>query len=81
MDKLYEDELGARAQIINVLSLLNTFNIDNPNTMILQFFLQGKTQELIKLFSKSSPPEKLKALEFLQRLDISNASKYNEGLK
>ena len=81
MDKLYEDELGARAQIINVLSLLNTFNIDNPNTMILQFFLQGKTQELIKLFSKSSPPEKLKALEFLQRLDISNASKYKEGLK
>jgi hypothetical protein len=81
MDKLYEDELGARAQIINVLSLLNTFNNDNPNTMILQFFLQGKTQELIKLFSKSSPPEKLKALEFLQRLDISNASKYNEGLK
>ncbi|MEJ7820711.1 MAG: DUF4835 family protein [Chitinophagaceae bacterium] len=81
MDKLYEDELGARAQIINVLSLLNTFNTENPNTMILQFFLQGKTQELIKLFSKSSPPEKLKALEFLQRLDISNASKYNEGLK
>ena len=81
MDKLYEDEIGSRNQILNVLSLLNNFNSDNPNTMILQFFLQGKTQELIKIFSKASPPEKSKALEFLQRLDISNSSKYKEGLK
>ncbi|MGI8581650.1 MAG: DUF4835 family protein [Chitinophagaceae bacterium] len=81
MDRLYEDEIGARNQILNVLSLLNNFNTDNPNTMILAFFLQGKTQELIKIFSKSSPPEKLKALEYLQRLDISNTSKYKEGLK
>jgi hypothetical protein len=49
--------------------------------MILQFFFQGKTQELIKIFSKASPPEKSKALEYLQRLDISNTSKYKEGLK
>ena len=81
MDKLYEDELVARNQILNVLSLLNNFNTDNPNTMILQFFFQGKTQELIKIFSKASPPEKSKALEYLQKLDISNATKYKEGLK
>ncbi len=81
MDKLYEDELIARTQILNVLNLLNNFNNDNPNTMILQFFFQGKSQELIKIFSKSSPPEKSKALEYLQKLDISNASKYKEGLK
>lgn len=81
MDKLYEDEVAARSQILNVLSLLNNFNQDNPNTMILQFFFQGKTQELIKIFSKASPAEKTKALEYLQRLDISNSSKYKEGLQ
>jgi len=81
MDKLYEDEITGRNQLLNVLSLLNNFNNDNPNTMILQFFFQGKTQELIQVFSKASPPEKAKALEFLQRLDISNATKYKEGLK
>ncbi len=81
MDKLYEEEIVARNEILNVLSLLNNFNTDNPNTMILQFFFQGKTQELIKIFSKASPPEKSKALEYLQRLDISNTSKYKEGLK
>lgn len=42
MDKLYEEEIVARNEILNVLSLLNNFNTDNPNTMILQFFFQGK---------------------------------------
>ncbi|HEV8080931.1 MAG TPA: DUF4835 family protein [Chitinophagaceae bacterium] len=81
MDKLYEDEVTARNEIITVLSLLNNLNTENPNTMILQFFFQGKTQELINVFSKASPSEKSKAIEFLQRLDISNISKYKAGLK
>jgi hypothetical protein len=81
MDKLYDEEANARVQILNVLNLLNNFNRDNPNTMILQFFFQGKTQELIQVFSKASPPDKSRALEFLQNLDVSNASKYKEAFK
>ena len=81
MDKLYEDETAGRNSVLNVLSLLNTFNVENPNTMILQFFFQGKTQELLKLFSKASPQDKARAIEFLQKIDISNATKYKEGLK
>lgn len=81
MDKLYDDEITARSQILNVLNLLNTFNIENPNTMVLQFFFQGKSQELIKIFSKATPQDKARALDFLQKLDISNATKYKDGLK
>ena len=81
MDKLYEDETTGRNQVLNVLTLLNTFNMENPNTMILQFFFQGKTQELIQLFSKATTPDKSRATEFLQKLDISNSTKYKEGLK
>jgi Domain of unknown function (DUF4835) len=81
MDKLYETEVAARSQVLNVLNQLNNFNVDNPNTMILQFFFQGKSQELIKIFSKASPPDKSRALEFLKKLDITNLSKYSEGLK
>ncbi|MEP6927375.1 MAG: DUF4835 family protein [Ginsengibacter sp.] len=81
MDKLYDEEANARVQVLNVLSLLNNFNIENPNTMILQFFFQGKTQEFVKIFSKAAPQDKSKALELLQRLDVSSASKYKEGLK
>lgn len=81
MDKLYNEETTARTQILNTLNLLNTFNTENPNTMIFQFFFQAKTQELIRIFSQATPPEKSKALELLQRLDISSATQYKEQLK
>jgi hypothetical protein len=80
MDKLYDEEANARTQILNVLSMLNSFNSDNPNTMILPFFLQGKSQELINIFSKANPIDKAKALDLLEKIDVTNTSKYKEGL-
>jgi len=47
MDKLYDEEANARMQVLNVLSLLNNFNTENPNTMILQFFFQGKLRKIL----------------------------------
>ena len=81
MDKLYEDEKGARTELLNVLNLINNFNTENPNTMINQFFFQGKATELIKVFSKALPPDKARALELLPKLDLTNAGKYKEELK
>ncbi|MBK8610172.1 MAG: DUF4835 family protein [Chitinophagaceae bacterium] len=81
MDKLYEDENAARAEVLNVLNLLNNFNNDNPNKMIQQFFFQGKSTELIKIFAKGPQQDKLRASEMLQRLDITNAAKYKDELK
>lgn len=81
MDKLYEDENAARMEVLNVLNLLSNFNTDNPNKMISQFFFQGKSTELIKIFSKAPVQEKIRASEILQRLDITNAAKYKDELK
>ncbi len=81
MDKLYEDENAARMEVLNVLNLLSNFNTDNPNKMISQFFFQGKSTELVKIFSKAPQQDKLRASEILQRLDITNATKYKDELK
>ncbi len=81
MDKFYEDENTARAEMLNVINLLSVFNNENPNTMINQFFFQGKSSELIKVFSKALPQDKAKAAELLARLDITNANSYKEVLK
>lgn len=80
-DKLYEDENVARVEMLNVLNQLSSFNADNINTMINQFFLQGKANELIKIFSKASPQDKARASELLQKIDITNAARYKEELK
>jgi hypothetical protein len=81
MDKLYDQEATGRTQILNVLNTLNSFNSENTNTMILPFFFQAKSQELIQVFSKASPQDKAKALEFLKRLDPSSSNKYEAALK
>lgn len=81
MDKFYEDENAARTELLNVLNLLTNFNNENPNTMINQFFFQGKSQELIKIFSKANPADKSRASELLQKLDITNSSTYKDQLK
>jgi hypothetical protein len=81
LDKMYDQETVARTQVLNVLSMLNTFNVENSNTMILQFFFQSKSQELIQIFLKASPQDKAKALDFLKRLDVTSATKYQDQLK
>ncbi len=81
LDKLFENETEARGNILQALIQLNAFNKENPNTMILQFFMQGKSNELIGIFKKGTPEEKIKAIEILSLLDIPNANKYKEELK
>jgi hypothetical protein len=81
MDHMYENEQEARNAIMNTLSMLNTLNNDIPNTMIVQFFFQGKSTEIIRVFKKATPEEKQKAREMLVKLDITNANTYKQELK
>lgn len=81
LDKFYSDESTGRTEVLNVLNLLNNFNTDNPNKMINQFFFQGKSTEFIKIFSRAPQQDKARASELLQRLDLTNASKYKDEMK
>lgn len=81
LDKFYEKPDAARAEMLNVLNIISDFNQQNPNTMINQFFFQGKASELIKIFSKAAPQDKSAAREMLIKLDITNAGRYQEELK
>jgi hypothetical protein len=81
MDKMYDDDKIARSEIMNVLNQLSAFNTDNPNTMINQFFFQGKATELINVFSQAEVDDKARALQLLQQLDITNANRYKTELQ
>ncbi len=81
LDNMYEKEADARSKILNALLQLQTVNQDNPNSMIVAFFMAGKYQELSRIFKKATPPEKARVLETLQKLDVANISKYQQDLK
>lgn len=81
LDHMYENEASARTAVLNSLNLLNTVNTEIPNSMVIQFFFQGRSGELIKMFKKSSPEERSRALDILSRVDVSNASLYKLELR
>ncbi|MGB8191647.1 MAG: DUF4835 family protein [Chitinophagaceae bacterium] len=81
LDHMYENEQAARTAILNSLNLLNTVNTDIPNSMVIQFFFQGRSSELIKIFKKAAPDEKGRALDLLGKVDVSNASLYKLELR
>jgi len=78
MDIFYENETEGRNGILNCLNFLNTINTENPNSMIIQFFFQGKSTELVKVFSKADPDTKARARDILTKIDLTNASAYKE---
>ncbi|MDZ4071164.1 MAG: DUF4835 family protein [Sediminibacterium sp.] len=81
LDNLYDKEAEARKGILDALIQLQSFGKENPNTMIQQFFMQGKYQELVGIFKKAPSVEKAKAVELLSELDVINAAKYKEELR
>jgi hypothetical protein len=81
LDNMYEKEATGRDQILQSLVQLQSINQENPNIMIISFFMQGKSQELIKIFKKAPIQDKVKAIELLQKLDVANAGNYKQEIK
>ena len=81
LDKMYDDANASRENMLTVLTQLQTFNRENPNTMVLQFFMQSKYSELSGIFKKAPPDIRNRAAGILSQIDPSNADKYRDDLK
>lgn len=81
MDNLYDNEQQARDAMILVLNTLNQFVSENPSTMVIQFFMQGKTDELINMFKKAPQDQRIRVVEILQKVDVTNANRFKDELK
>lgn len=78
MDNFYDKPAVARLNIMNALDKLDKIAKDNPNGILLAVFFQAKSDELVGVFSGADMDEKKKALDYLRRIDPSNASKYDK---
>ncbi|MEX6689323.1 DUF4835 family protein [Danxiaibacter flavus] len=81
LDNMYDNPTESRNQVIDALSKLQDFNQDNPNTMIVQFFLQNRYQEMTGIFKNADPQSKAKAGDLLATLDVSNSNRYKQDLR
>lgn len=81
LDNMYDNPAEGKKAILNTLNLLNNINTANPNSMILPFFFQGKSNELIKTFKKSPADERSRVMNLLVILDIAHINTYKQELK
>jgi len=81
LDNMYESEADGREAVLNALMQFTTLNNDQQNSMVVPFFFQGKSNEIVKIFKKAPPEEKQRVQEMMARLDISNANLYKQELK
>jgi hypothetical protein len=81
LDNMYDDEKTGREGVLNAIMQFNTINNDQQNSMIVPFFFQGKSNEIVKIFKKAPPEEKQRVQEMMTRLDVSNANLYKQELK
>ena len=78
LDRFYANEDEGRNGILNCLNYLNTVNTENPNSMLVQFFFQGKSTELVKIFGKANADLRKRAMDLLLKLDVTNANAYKD---
>jgi hypothetical protein len=78
LDNFSEREKEARLGVLNALNYLNTVSQENPGAMSIQFFFQGKSNELVRIFSKADTEMKTQARNILVRLDLTNSNAYKE---
>ena len=81
LDSLYNDQRAARSNILGALKALQKFNSRHPNTMIEQFFMESRTDELVGIFKEAPPDMKNEVLPLLTALNANGATKFNEALK
>jgi len=81
LDNMYANPESARLNVLGALSSLQDFNVRNPNTMIAQFLVQGKSQEFVGVFKNAPPQSRVQAGQILAKIDVSNAGVYKQEMK
>jgi hypothetical protein len=81
LDQFYDKPEVARANIYTAIEGLEKIARENPNNVLLNMFMQAKSDELTGIYNGAPQSEKTKAVVMLRKIDPSNASKYDKILR
>jgi hypothetical protein len=60
----------------DALESVGEVNQTYPNSMILQMFMNAKSDEIVEIYKNGTQAEKDRMIRTLSRIDAANASKY-----
>lgn len=75
-DLYYEKPNEARRNILSGIPTLQKLNRDNPNAILVQFFFNAKSTEILNLLSDMPAAERQQYITQLSQADVTNAQKY-----
>lgn len=75
-DQYYDKPIEARKNILSGISTLQKLNRDNPNAILVQFFFNAKSTELLNLLGDMPAADRQQYITLLSQADVTNAQKY-----
>jgi hypothetical protein len=78
LDLMAENMDLGRSGINDCLEDIQRVNREKSGLYVVQLFIDAKRDELINIYSQSSPMDKTKAINILKEIDPANSSKYQQ---
>jgi hypothetical protein len=80
-DQYYDKPVEAKKNILEGIATLQKLNRENPNAILVQFFFNAKSTELLNLLSDMPVAERQAYITLLSQADVTNAQKYQSLAK
>ncbi len=77
LDSMAMKPVESRTRILVNLRKLYDVNRENPNSILVQFFFNAKSQEMQNLLAQAPKQERAQYVTLLTAMDVPNAPKYN----
>ena len=81
LDKMVDKEKDARIAMTKSITQLYNIYKENATVMFIQFFIQGKSKELVGIYQNGTSVEKTTVSPMLSALDVSKSEFYKQQLQ
>lgn len=76
LDNMYNKPAQSRKQVFDGIAKLMQVNKENPNSILIQFFFNAKSDEMLGILAQAPKEERPVVISMLQQLDVPNSQKY-----
>ena len=76
LDKMYNQPEEARQKILEGISKLYSVNGANPSSILIQFFFNAKSDEMLKILAQVPKEQRGQYISKLSQMDVPNSAKY-----
>lgn len=77
LDNMYKEPEESRKVFLNSINSLSQLQRENPNSVLLQFFFNAKSDEFASVLAQMPPENRGLYITMLSQIDVPNAQKYN----